>query len=144
MLAEKAALELSLAQAKKAVQQRTAWRIEGTLREFPRFPPVNLWFDFPVHLADDSGALGDLSADDGFNSKGSPWKKNFKKQKTPQEREQERKNSLETAFSACDMGEKVTVYDLADYMGVSEKTVRRRVKEHGKFWIDGDEIGRKK
>ena len=141
---EKAALELSLAQAKKAVQQRTAWRIEGTLREFPRFPPVNLWFDFPVHLADDSGALGDLSADDGFNSKGSPWKKNFKKQKTPQEREQERKNSLETAFSACDMGEKVTVYDLADYMGVSEKTVRRRVKEHGKFWIDGDEIGRKK
>lgn len=141
---EKAALEHSLAQAKKAVQQRTAWRIEGTLREFPRFPPVNLWFDFPVHLADDSGALGDLSADDGFNSKGSPWKKNFKKQKTPQEREQERKNSLETAFSACDMGEKVTVYDLADYMGVSEKTVRRRVKEHGKFWIDGDEIGRKK
>ena len=141
---EKAALELSLAQAKKTVQQRTAWRIEGTLREFPRFPPVNLWFDFPVHLADDSGALGDLSADDGFNSKGSPWKKNFKKQKTPQEREQERKNSLETAFSACDMGEKVTVYDLADYMGVSEKTVRRRVKEHGKFWIDGDEIGRKK
>lgn len=141
---EKAALELSLAQAKKAVQQRTAWRIEGTLREFPRFPPVNLWFDYPVHLADDSGALGDLSADDGFNSKGSPWKKNFKKQKTPQEREQERKNSLETAFSACDMGEKVTVYDLADYMGVSEKTVRRRVKEHGKFWIDGDEIGRKK
>ena len=141
---EKAALELSLAQAKKAVQQRTAWRIEGTLREFPRFPPVNLWFDFPVHLAADSGALGDLSADDGFNSKGSPWKKNFKKQKTPPEREQERKNSLETAFSACDMGEKVTVYDLADYMGVSEKTVRRRVKEHGKFWIDGDEIGRKK
>ena len=141
---EKAALEHSLAQAKKAVQQRTAWRIEGTLREFPRFPPVNLWFDFPVHLADDSGALGDLTSDDGFNSKGSPWKKNFKKQKTPQEREQERKNSLETAFSACDMGEKVTVYDLADYMGVSEKTVRRRVKEHGKFWIDGDEIGRKK
>lgn len=140
---EKAALELSLAQAKKTVRQRTAWRIEGTLREFPRFPPVNLWFDFPIHLADGSGALGDLSADDGFNSKGSPWQKNFQKKKTPQEREQERKTALETAFSACDMGQKVTVYDLADYMGVSEKTVRRRVKEHGKFWIDGDEIGRK-
>ena len=141
---EKAALELSLAQAKKAVQQRTAWRIEGTLREFPRFPPVNLWFDFPVHLADDSGALGDLSPE----ADAPVWKKNLtksgKRSKTPEEREQERKNSLETAFSACDMGEKVTVYDLADYMGVSEKTVRRRVKEHGKFWIDGDEIGRKK
>ena len=141
---EKAALELSLAQAKKTVQQRTAWRIEGTLREFPRFPPVNLWFDFPVHLADDSGALGDLSPE----ADTPVWKKNLtksgKRSKTPEEREQERKNSLETAFSACDMGAKVTVYDLADYMGVSEKTVRRRVKEHGKFWIDGDEIGRKK
>ena len=28
----------------------TAWRIEGTLREFARFDPVNLWFDYPVSL----------------------------------------------------------------------------------------------
>ena len=141
---EKAALEHSLAQAKKAVQQRTAWRIEGTLREFPRFPPVNLWFDFPVHLADDSGALGDLSADDGFNSKGSPWQKNFQKQKTPEERKKERSNGIETAFEACSMGaDFVTISDLAGYTGTTEKTVRKRLKEHGGFWIDDGNTGRK-
>ena len=45
---------------KKAAEAATAWRIEGTLREFPKFPPVNLWFDFPVHRVDESGALGDI------------------------------------------------------------------------------------
>ena len=141
---EKAALEHSLAQAKKAVQQRTAWRIEGTLREFPRFPPVNLWFDFPVHLADDSGALGDLSADDGFNSKSSPWQKNFQKKKTPEERKKERSDGIETAFETCAMGaDSVAISDLADYTGTTEKTVRKRLKEHGGFWIDDGNTGRK-
>ena len=46
--------------AKKAAETRTAWRIEGTLREFPKFPPVNLWFDFPVHRNDESGVLADI------------------------------------------------------------------------------------
>jgi hypothetical protein len=35
------------------------------------------------------------------------------------------------------------VADLAEYMGKSEKTVRRYIKEHGGFWIDGGEVGRK-
>lgn len=30
----------------------TAWRIEGTLREFPHFQPVNAWFDWPLHVLD--------------------------------------------------------------------------------------------
>lgn len=141
---EKAALELSLAQAKKAVQQRTAWRIEGTLREFPRFPPVNLWFDFPIHLADDSGALGDLAADDGFTGKGGPWQKNFQKKKTPEERKKERSDGIETAFETCSMGaDSVAISDLADYTGTTEKTVRKRLKEHGGFWIDDGNTGRK-
>ena len=46
--------------AKKAAEARTAWRIDGTLREFPKFPPVNLWFDFPVHRNDKSCVLADI------------------------------------------------------------------------------------
>ena len=34
---------------RKEVESRSAWRIEGTLREFPKFAPVNLWFKYPVH-----------------------------------------------------------------------------------------------
>nr|WP_306792628.1 AAA family ATPase [Collinsella urealyticum] len=41
----------------------TAWRIEGTLREFPRFEPKDLWFEHPAHRADATGALSDLTVE---------------------------------------------------------------------------------
>ena len=28
-------------------------------------------------------------------------------------------------------------------MGVTEKTVRNRLKEHGGFWVDGGQVGKK-
>lgn len=45
--------------AKAALAARTAWRIEGTLREFPKFKPLNLWFEYPIHKSDDEGVLKD-------------------------------------------------------------------------------------
>jgi RecA-family ATPase len=42
------------------LDKRTAWRIEGTLREFAPFAPVNTWFDYPVHTPDRAGVLGDV------------------------------------------------------------------------------------
>lgn len=125
--------------ARKSVESRSAWRIEGTLREFPKFAPVNLWFKYPVHNIDNIGVLKDIAVDDGMPT----WKKNFAKKKTDAERKTERKNSLETAFEACGIDDKVTVKSMAEYMGVSEKTVRRRLKEHGGFWIDEGQIGKK-
>lgn len=125
--------------ARKTVESRSAWRIEGTLREFPKFAPVNLWFKYPVHNIDNIGVLKDIAVDDGMPT----WKKNFAKKKTDAERKNERKNSLETAFEACGIDDKVTVKAMAEYMGVSEKTVRRRLKEHGGFWIDEGQVGKK-
>lgn len=46
--------------AEKRAEGLTAWRIEGTLREFPKFASVNLWFDYPAHTVDDSGVLQDV------------------------------------------------------------------------------------
>jgi regulatory protein RepA len=49
-----------------AVQEATiatAWRIEGTLREFANFKPVNCFFRYPVHQYDDTGFLDDCLAD---------------------------------------------------------------------------------
>lgn len=125
--------------ARKTVESRSAWRIEGTLREFPKFSPVNLWFKYPVHNIDNIGVLKDIAVDDGMPT----WKKNFSKKKTDAERKNERKNSLETAFEACGIDDKVTVKSMAEYMGVTEKTVRRRLKEHGGFWIDEGQVGKK-
>ena len=124
---------------RKEVESRSAWRIEGTLREFPKFAPVNLWFKYPVHDIDNIGVLKDIAVDDGMPT----WKKNFAKKKTDAERKTERKNSLETAFEACGIDDKVTVKSMAEYMGVTEKTVRKRLKEHGGFWIDEGQVGKK-
>lgn len=125
--------------ARKTVESRSAWRIEGTLREFPKFAPVNLWFKYPVHNIDNIGVLKDIAVDDGMPT----WKKNFSKKKTDAERKTERKNSLETAFEACGIDDNVTVKAMAEYMGVAEKTVRNRLKEHGGFWIDEGQVGKK-
>ena len=132
--------------AKKTVNAQTAWRIEGTLREFPKFEPVNLWFKYPVHELDKVGSLKDISTDMGYNSKGSPYRKNFQKKKSPEELKKERKEALETHFSSCQSFNEngnVTIQDLAEAMGVTEKTVRNRIKEHGGFWIDEGNVGRK-
>lgn len=43
------------------IDVRTAWRIEGTFREFPKLPPLNLWFDYPVHRADEDEVLKDAA-----------------------------------------------------------------------------------
>lgn len=124
---------------RRAVNARTAWRIDGTLREFPKFAPVNVWFDYPIHRADESGVLSDIDPE----AEPPTWQKNFKKKRSPEARKEDRKTSLETAFEACGIDGKVTVEGLAEYMGVTEKTARSRIKEHGGFWIDEGEVGRK-
>lgn len=121
--------------AKKKLYSRSAWRIEATLREFPKFAPVNVWFDYPVHKIDNNGVLKDIDADDGFNVKRSPWKNNFSKKKSAAEKKKERMESLETAFSGVAENGCTTVAELAEYMATTEKTIRNRIKEHGGFTI---------
>lgn len=127
--------------AKKVIQNRTAWRIEGTLREFPKFSPLNLWFDYPIHREDTVGVLKDCEVSGEFNSKNSPYKKNFEKKKTPESRKKEGNEALETAFSAVEVNGQSDIKDLAEYMGVTEKTIRNRLKSHGGFWIDDSKTG---
>lgn len=139
-LADLRAIDAEVAAAEKKADGMTAWRIEGTLREFARFDPVNLWFDYPVHKPD-SGLLEDLQPDSDFKTLGSRgaskrWGDKVKVTK-------DKKAELDTAFEACMMDGKVTVYSMAEYMGLKPDTVRRRLKADGGFWIDGADIGRK-
>lgn len=122
--------------ARQKAKQQTAWRIEGTLREFPRFEPLNLWFDYPVHRADESDVLKDVKTEaNDWHGKGKDRRK-----KTSEERTKERKVALETAFKTCsEDGSKASIKDIAEYMELSEKTIRRHLKEHGGYWIDGAE-----
>ncbi len=139
---QQALLAQSIDRAKQQVSQRTAWRIEGTLREFPRFATVNLWFDFPIHRLDPTGALGDLDAKGEAASP--PWKKNLGQKKTSQERKKERDSGIEKAFDVCiDGRESMPIQELAEYLGVTEKTVRNRIREHGGFSVMEGEVLRK-
>lgn len=124
---------------KKRVHSMTAWRIEGTLREFPKFQPVNVWFRYPVHQVDETGVLGGIDPEVPPPS----WKKNFQKKRSPEERKKERRETLEIAFDACGIDGGVTLASLAEYLGIGEKAVRNRLKEHGGFWVDGGTVGRK-
>lgn len=65
------ALNVEVQKSVDRVKMLTAWRIEGTLREFPKFQPVNLWFDYPIHRGDESGALKDIQPED----ERPPWQK---------------------------------------------------------------------
>jgi hypothetical protein len=125
--------------ARQKVRQKTAWRIDGTLREFPKFAPVNLWFDYPTHHIDDVGSLKDIEPE----SEKVSWKGNFKKKKKSQDRKKERLESLETAIKGCTFDGIVTVRALAEYMGAVEKTVRNRVREHPKYEVIQGEVREK-
>lgn len=128
---------------RKQIQKRTAWRVEGTLREFAKFEPVNLWFDYPVHIVDTVGVLKDVNSESDINSKNSPYTRNFGKKKTTEEKKKERNEAIKEAFDACNLDGKVTVSDIAEYMGTTEKTVRNKLKSHGGFWVDGGNVGLK-
>ncbi len=139
-LADLRAIDAEVAAAEKKADGMTAWRIEGTLREFARFDPVNLWFDYPVHKQD-SGLLEDLQPDNDFKTLGSRgaskrWGDKGKVTK-------DKKAELDTAFEACMMDGEVTVYALAEYMDLKPRTIKTRLKDDGRFWIDGEKVGRK-
>ncbi|WP_353853103.1 AAA family ATPase [Dehalobacter restrictus] len=133
------AMQKDIEDARKAVKQRTAWRIEGTLREFPKFTPVNLWFNYPVHYVDDVGSLNDVDAD----GEGPSWKRAIKKRKPKESKARERKQAVEVAFEACSIDGPVTIESMAEYMGVTEKTVRNRIKEHGDYIIEENAVWKK-
>lgn len=127
-----AALQRIVESEKARAKQKTAWRVEGTLREFPKFAPVNLWFDYPVHIHDESGVLGDIQPEAELP----PWKKGAaNNKKNAKERKADRRKALEEAVEGSNFGEDPAVADVAEYLGVSERTIRDRIKEHGGYEI---------
>ena len=99
----------------------TAWRLESSLREFPNIKPVNFWFEYPIHRVDTTGELERAYAE------GSPMANLSKSKKyTTQE---ERKAAVESAYRACSSEIPVPLKAMADYMGVSSRCARDRIKE---------------
>ena len=133
-------LEQMIEDAKEKNRSKTAWRIEGTLREFPKFQPVNVWFDYPVHKIDRIGSLHDIQPE--MESPG--WKKGADaNKKSAKERKEERKKAIEEAMENCNFGDTPTLDELAGYLGVSKRTARDRINEHGGYLVEDGMIYKK-
>lgn len=117
-------------QVEESIKIATAWRVEGTLREFAKFPPVNMWFSYPVHSVDTTGVLADIQLEDSKPA----WQKAKDSRKSKKEKLKERQEKLETAYSALSDGSTpVTQKELAEYLDTTERTVLNYVKEHEDF-----------
>lgn len=115
----------------------TAWRMESSLREFRNIIPVNFWFKYPVHVLDETGELAKLGAE---GSQKGNFSKN-KKYTTPEER----RDSIYKAFEMCSATPPVTLQSMAEYLDVSERCIRDRIKElDGEFWIKKGVVGQAK
>ena len=128
-----------VAEIRERAKERTAWRLEGTLREFPKFSPVNMWFEYPIHAVDQVGVLKDIQPEEEKPA----WQRAMEKRKDPMAKKKERRSALESAFDACNIDGKVTISDISNFMGVTEKTVRARLKEHNKFIVESGVVMKK-
>lgn len=117
----------------QSVRIRSAWRVEGTLREYPKFEPVNMWFQYPIHKVDEVGSLKDIEPEGDAPA----WKKATSKRKDSADKERRNKaEEFEDAVNNCNMGEPPTVKDLSEWFSttgktVAERTIRDWVKKYG-------------
>lgn len=104
------------------VQGITAWRIEGTLREFPKFPPVNTWFRYPIHMKDESGCLQDVDPETeltGYQKMVDARKKKAEKKK------EDTISQIEVAFECVQEDGVASAIDIAEQIGVTADTLKR-------------------
>lgn len=102
------------------VRALTAWRIEGTLREFPKFAPLNLWFRYPVHEVDEIGVLKDAETE-----MDRPWQSLIdRKKQQAEDNVKEQYNQFVIAFEGLmDNRGVAKLRDIADEMDLDPKTI---------------------
>lgn len=113
----RASAQVAMELTPEEAERLTAWRIDGTLREFPKFKPIDMFFNYPVHVMDSRKILTDAKAE------GTP-----KPKKSRKERELEKKleivKTYEMQKSFDDM---VTLKGMADQLQMSDRTLRRHI-----------------
>lgn len=101
---------------------RTAWRVEAILREFKPWPPLEIWFDFPIHVFDEEGVLAHRMISDPLQL--------INEKKTAQ-KEGCKDDAVKAYHDLLEWGEdgRVRLADIAAKIGRSERTVRIYFKE---------------
>ena len=107
---------------RKEITGLSAWRIEGTLREFPKFAPVNTWFRYPIHMPDESGCLQDVDPE----TEKPVWAKAQEKRKEKAKKKKAKdRNSFEIAFTNLELNNQpVSISAIAEAIHTKPETVK--------------------
>jgi RecA-family ATPase len=112
-------------QCHAAETKGTAWRLETSLREFPNITPTEFWFEYPIHRADNGKYLKTMPATGSFEA----GKMKNKRSKTAEEANEE----FRRAFEIISFGRaEIPISEIAEYLGLAEKTMYTRAKRLGK------------
>lgn len=118
-----------------AAEAMSGWRISGILREFPAFPDKYAFFRYPLHVCGDHV---DTLLQDALAIGEMPVRKPLSREEraqigkdTAEQKKADTINETRMAFAALDDGEPVTTKRVADYLGVDERSARRRLNNAG-------------
>lgn len=100
-------------------EQATGWCVNGILREFPPFPPRNVFFCYPIHVFDRTGLL-----------KACAVTRESAAAKRSEARNAEISMEIDAMFQETNQNS-IDVKDLADRIGVSQSQIYRRLKAAG-------------
>lgn len=114
-------MEGYISEALAKARKRTAWRLEGIFREFPEIPPLNMWFDFPIHHLDESDVLKDIVVEGDRVQAKKKWAE--KQKEAGKATAQAYVEALEDLFK--DGTGEVDYKELAEYLGKSPDTVKK-------------------
>ena len=117
-------------------RRMTALRISGTLREFPSFDPIDVFFRYPVHILDTSGIMAKIKPEGDIQKRGIDVMRDAKKKEIELNIE-----AFINAFNELQSDGCVTVKELAEsglIPGKSESAIRAMLNRWTKAGkIDG-------
>lgn len=125
----------------RKAEAMTGWRISGILREFPAFPDRHTFFRYPLHvcgeitetLLQDCSAIGEMPV---RNPMSREERAKIGKDTAKQKRA-DTINETRMAFDALNDGQPVTTKRIAEYLDITERRVRERMKNAGFVNPDG-------
>ncbi len=117
-----------------SVAKSSAHRLESTLRDFAPHDAINIWYRFPIHEVDRTGALADAKPKDMVD----PRAKGTQRAAESAGKKRERKfEALENAIENAGFGEPPTTAQVMVYMGLDPKEDKdkfnRLIKSHGRY-----------
>lgn len=123
-----------MVQEQSRSRQMTALQINGTLREFPTFEPINVFFKYPIHIPDKTGLLYNVKPEQDSR------KNRYEKMKESKQKQNDQNIELFlNAFEQLAINNQLTVNELAEsglMAGKTKDSIRKSISR----WIKSEKL----